>query len=1019
MTSMLRVTLAGAVGVLVFGCAGDEPEGLRATPLGTGPQVVWDVDRRPLPEIPFPNDYALSLAADAPTGKRINISAVAPTEVESEFRRRAGRLDGFGLFAPISVRFDAPLNLKDLSARQRANTTFEDDAVLLLDITPGSPDYGKAHRLDFGSGWLPGTVMDPDFYGRQGFDSSDHPQVDPHDGASSLIFETQREDGKDVDGDGVKDVPNIFPADGNPWDDLLTWYERETNTLLLRPLRPLRPATRYAVVLTTRLKGLDGQAVRSPFPFVTLADQTDELGVLDNVLPQYGASLDDVAFAWTFTTQSATLALQNIRAGLYGHGPFAWLKSQFPPQMTLDAVKAQGNVYVITGEELLPISSLLGAAFGLSGPVAESMRDSYQYISHIVVGRYISPNFMVDKDGADTTDYPYDDDEAWVIDALAGTGEVGPGVVTFVCTIPKPRNGLKQPFPVTLKTNGTGIPKLGSLGYSGYHARQGLATCSIDSFGHGFDLGPELTGSFQPVLEGLGFPYLMDALKGTQIRDLDNDGVGDSGVDFWNPDPFHSRDTIRQTVVDWMQFVRLLRGFGSELATQDLDGDGKADLLGDWDLDGVPDIGTDEGRYTAWGISLGGIVTAVLAGIEPKLDAAVPQSAGGGLTDIAMRSLQSGVPQMVLYGSWGPFVIGVPGDEGKTSLELLIPHFTRLDRLRFAQIDSVVEGDWVVLSNLKTGESSRGLVNSDHAFRLSIQADALLPSELRERFGIRPLAEGFEPVRVDDSLAIGDPLTVCVFDEDGVQKTCVSEVEQDVTWAGVTVPKGARLVALTRGLGRDRQTPDFRRLVNIAQAIVDPADPAVWARHYHREPLSFDYDPGVTPGCNVLDLVTVGDPNVPVAAGVTLARAAGILNETETASFVDHGVVEGNWRLARYRKDGSGPHPYDAAFDWRGEDHDQAILFDVDDMDSSQDAFSAPSPEVPARATVDTGFGTAALRVLYIDPKGSHGLLPPDPTRLFPIEQYGVNLVTRYLVTGGVSLFEDDCLADNSCDFLK
>ena len=229
MTSMLRVTLAGAVGVLVFGCAGDEPEGLRATPLGTGPQVVWDVDRRPLPEIPFPNDYALSLAADAPTGKRINISAVAPTEVESEFRRRAGRLDGFGLFAPISVRFDAPLNLKDLSARQRANTTFEDDAVLLLDITPGSPDYGKAHRLDFGSGWLPGTVMDPDFYGRQGFDSSDHPQVDPHDGASSLIFETQREDGKDVDGDGVKDVPNIFPADGNPWDDLLTWYERQTD----------------------------------------------------------------------------------------------------------------------------------------------------------------------------------------------------------------------------------------------------------------------------------------------------------------------------------------------------------------------------------------------------------------------------------------------------------------------------------------------------------------------------------------------------------------------------------------------------------------------------------------------------------------------------------------------------------------------------------------------------------------------------------------------------------------------
>ena len=32
----------------------------------------------------------------------------------------------------------------------------------------------------------------------------------------------------------------------------MTWYERETNTLIIRPVVPLREETRYAVVLTER-----------------------------------------------------------------------------------------------------------------------------------------------------------------------------------------------------------------------------------------------------------------------------------------------------------------------------------------------------------------------------------------------------------------------------------------------------------------------------------------------------------------------------------------------------------------------------------------------------------------------------------------------------------------------------------------------------------------------------------------------------------------------------------------------
>ena len=979
---------------------------------------------RPIPEIPFPNDYALRLDLATATGRRINISTSAPTEVESEFRRRAATLDGFGTFAPITVRFDAPLDLANLAARHVDNDDLTDDAVYVFDITPGSPSYGQPVRLDFGRGWLPATVMDADFYGRQGLKGDDPPQIDPHDGTSSVVFETRDEDadgngqldpGEDGDGDGVLDVPNIFPLDGNQWDDLLTFYERETNTLILRPVRPLRTATRYAVVLTDRLIGTDGSPVRSPFPWVSLATQTDALEDLGDMMLGWGLGLEDVGFVWTFTTQSATQDLEAIRAGLYGHGALGWLRDAFEPGLTLVPLRSEGvegSVYVISGDDLLLISDLLGAQFGLAPEVAADMKESYAHISHLVVGEYTSPTFLVDKDGHAAPGYPSDDDEAFELDARAGTATVAPYTVAFLCTVPKPTGGLKQPFPVTLKTNGTGVPKLGLLGYAGYHAKQGLAACSIDAFGHGFALSDGLRATLQPVVEALGFAPILPALIGPQVRDLDNDGVGDSGVDFWSPDPFHSRDTIRQTVVDWMQLVRLLRSFdGERRGTQDLDGDGALDVLGDWDGDGVPDLGTEDGLYSAWGVSLGGIVTGVLAGIEAKLSAAVPQSGGGGLTDIAVRSLQSGVPQMVLFGSWGPFVMGRPDPDGETSIELMIPHFTKVRLAPFAVLHGVMPGDRVTLTNLDTGELNHATVSADGGFRLSVQADALMPSELRAVLKLDPTAAEAEPVVVMSTPEIGNRLRVCV------ESQCVDRFEQDVEWAGVVFPAGQPLVAVSKGLGRDRQTPDFRRLLSIAQAVIDPADPATWARHYHEEPLDYSYDPGVVPGCNVLDLLTIGDENVPVAAGITLARAAGIVDATTMDSLARDGVVEGNWRLARYRADGSGPHAFDPGFDPQSQGA-EAVLFDPDDLDQGADGSAAPSPAAPLRATVSTPLGgKAGLRILYVSSHGSHGLLPADPRKDFPVERYGLNLITRYMVTGGQDLVDDVCLADSSCEF--
>ena len=102
--SLLLAMLAAA------GCQ-PYPEGIRSTPGGEGPVVVIDWEAEPLPELPFPNNLATRPDPASPTGLRLNISTYAHTAYESETREKRNELTGFGIFSPISVRFDAPLDL--------------------------------------------------------------------------------------------------------------------------------------------------------------------------------------------------------------------------------------------------------------------------------------------------------------------------------------------------------------------------------------------------------------------------------------------------------------------------------------------------------------------------------------------------------------------------------------------------------------------------------------------------------------------------------------------------------------------------------------------------------------------------------------------------------------------------------------------------------------------------------------------------------------------------------------------
>ncbi len=346
----------------VVACSVDTiPTSLGATPSGSGPTVQFDLYHTPLPNIPQPNDIATFADPSSRTGRRINASLVAPTYMERTLRAEFDEIEGWGTTAPITVGFTpeagadphAPaIDIEDLHARMTGDgwdTT--NDAVYVINLDTGVPAF-----VDLGSGDFPATIVDSTSY---------YPN-DPHGGSNNLLFETLEEGAGlsqadyrpalDKDFDGVLDHPNALPsltatAQRPGVDDIMTWYERESDTLILRPVLPLEEKTEYAVVLTDRLRGPDGQPVRSPFQSVYHASQSEGVGRLRGILGDSaranyygdlaGSGLSHVAFAWTFTTQPVAEDMRLLRDGLYGKGPFARIGAQFPP--TLSAFPTAGQ----------------------------------------------------------------------------------------------------------------------------------------------------------------------------------------------------------------------------------------------------------------------------------------------------------------------------------------------------------------------------------------------------------------------------------------------------------------------------------------------------------------------------------------------------------------------------------------------------------------------------------------------------------------------------------------------------
>lgn len=1096
------------------GCFDDNqlPESVREVEETGGPRVVFDLDDWPFPDIPFPNDLATRPDPTSPTKKRVNVSLNGATEAESKVRRSINEQSGFGVFTPITVSFDKPLDIERIIARHQEKVPdFSDDLVYIVNIDPDSDNFGQLALIDMGRGNFPVTLWNPAAYF----------QNDPRPHGTNLLYESVREEPAegvegydpmaDADDDGVMNVPNTRTPDGDPYEfgELLDFYERETNTLVLRTVEPLDEETTYAVVLTSDLVGEDQNPVQSPFDGINHTRQTQALGALKELLPahfpeRFDRALDGVQFAWTFTTGSPTETLQAVRAGLYGHGTLSWLAEEYPAELKMlhqPGGKDADEPLIFRLDEIIPLLAPVAAQALGSGGDYEIMEAAISEIDYMVSGSFISPYFLGDSSGladpgADSTinsTNPIDDDESFDIDVVRGTARHRPGEVPFHCAVPKAPPGHKPPFPVVVYSHAIGSTRLEMIAFAGHMAKFGLASCTIDAAGHGLDMPGDIGGLLDLIAEDIGLPLLPRMLTHDRARDLTNDGEADTGQDYFTADLLHARDMMRQTTIDQMQFIRILRSFDGErrwskdidledpwiadkeelVAGWDATGDGEGELRGDFNGDGVVDLGGEQ-PYMAWGTSLGGLQTGILAGIEPTIAAAASNAGGGGLGDIATRTEISNVRVGVMLPMFGPLLIGTaPLDDereidGPMRLSWVLPTGIRIRTISFGEVEGLKNGDRVVLRNL--AREARPYIPAEeisaHAhirngmFRVGIAADASSAMTRRAALGMDPKSdvralmqcqtggncgprncnnnqicapgptcvsvqgclEAFDLDQADEEVAagletqviaqpdlFGDPLVIEIYSADGELKEQIDAFPKNVIYENILYPEGAPLAALHSGWGLKRQTPQFRKFMGIGQMLLEVADPAIYAKHYHRQPLEYPYEaPDFQRGhANMLVVGTLGDSTVPINTALSLARAAGALDSlelveeyqtTQMGFLIDNYVAEGVFWLDRF-----ADYPN--------------TLFDPDDLDRGQfisprdpdNPDPNPDAEVPLRATVDTERGVSALRLAYLNTRGEHTFNVPRNDTGFDVSTFMTNQVGWFLGNLGTTISDDPC----------
>jgi hypothetical protein len=1071
---MKRLHLTSLFLFPLLACIDSAPEGImRATPAKT--TVEMDYYNRPLPSIPLPNDVATRYDSTSATGRRINASLVAPTKMERELRELFDRVDGWSVFGQITVPFTGPLDVQSiLDGHRDTDYRTDNDVIYLVNIDPDSKNMGKIEILDVGNGNYPALLEKTEYWPN-----------DPRGWTATLGFEEADEDsngngkldeGEDTDADGVLDKPNYLPGMNPGRDDyggradaIMTFYEAETNTLIVRPMEPLDERTTYAVIVTRRLLDADGEPVGSPFPFVNDASQTQALKPLLTVLPN-GLTKEDIAFAFSFTTQTVQSNWVAVRDGLYGSGVQKHLGEEFPAELSgLEDVRDNSLDPLIKNKKIMYTENWFYKLEDIYKDIFEqdttgrefiALKSAHKYIDYHVIGSFESPQ-LFERFKADGKTWARLNTQSWPEDLDRKPAAARGERVYFWLTIPRKEisvRGENKQAPLVMLGHGYGSSRVELLPFAGHFAKHGVATISIDCVSHGVGVSDFIIEAAKNIFSDAGLEPFLDAALKDRAEDRNGDLQRDSGSDFWTAYIFHTRDMVRQSALDYMQLLRVIKSFDGKKKwgswAQEAGEPYASGIAGDFDGDGVVDIGADS-IIGMTGGSLGGIMSLIMAGIEPHVSVSAPIAGGGGLSDIALRSKQGGVREAVILRMLAPLYIGnVDSDTGIMKIDTLVNDLNDWKSLRVGSVKNAKAGDVVIVKNLDAGETACGYISPEGTFRVGIASDEGDRHELQFYSG--------------PALVLGS--TECELKEQAQPYATINKLERDIYFQAKYWDAETDLVAIQDGLGLRRANPEIRRFMSFAQVALDGADPAILSRFALRDPISYPAT-GEKTGAHMLVVTTSGDMNVPASSGLSIGRAAGLLEyrevdtrlgKTPNQALIDAYMSEAVHSANRF------------TFSDDPEANRGGVHMDVENYSQNTDRWAIWSPTssttwsstvslsplygvettIPRQTAIRAGLfnmdgtvrkdrlgGYSGAIFPYTIPDGQHGFAFPGQDidshikqckracsddacrdsckdlegKTFDVGFFMFNMMGRYLSSGGLELTDDLCHAHSNC----
>ena len=380
-------------------------------------------------------------------------------------------------------------------------------------------------------------------------------------------------------------------------------WDPATKTLAFESDQLLNQHSRYLLIVTDGVRDSRGKKIKAG-RYDDDNDQPGAQGVgeyrrdLRDAARLNHGSRDKVVAATLFTTQSISADLSKIMRQIKDSTPA-------PANFVVGNLASPTPVRAV-----FPVATLSGIQFTRQIGTAPTFATGFLptpalgvfpgAVGQVAYGTFSSPDYETAAKYIPATG------------TLSGQPQVqGSNTLTFQLFVPagaKPAGG----WPVAIFGHGFGDSMYGApWTVAATMASRGVATLAINVVGHGGGPLGQLT-----VLQSAAPPVVVNA--GGRGIDQDGNTNIDSTEGSSAAPPrtvLGSRDGLRQTVVDIMQLVRQIE------VGMDVDGDGSADL--------------NPQRIYYTGQSFGGIYGTILLGVEPHIQAGVPNVPGGSITEVA------------------------------------------------------------------------------------------------------------------------------------------------------------------------------------------------------------------------------------------------------------------------------------------------------------------------------------------------------------------------------------------------